>query len=141
MLIAPLIKPELVSSDNKNNNKNTNYYQQQQPHSSRNRPQTPSIPKLKLVSFHLSRSTSKHTTAAEEMILTSRRNQWGTDIQWFSNNTFCSRRKIDIFQSHVNEITNFLTNIFESRVGYTCCCMVHPVLNTIVTIDRFPDIP
>ena len=54
--------------------------------------------------------------------------------------SFCSGRKIDIFHPQVYEVIDFLTEVFESCVGYTSICMTRATLNNIVTVDCFPDI-
>ena len=47
-------------------------------------------------------------------------------------NPGCSR-KIDAFQPHVNDIIEFLSEIYNSGIDYTSVCMGQTALNTIVT--------
>ena len=52
----------------------------------------------------------------------------------------CFRRKIDSIQSHVNDIMEFLTEIYNSGIGDISVCMRQTPRNAIVTLPGFPDI-
>ena len=119
-----LANTKLVSSSTQTYSSNTNHHQLQSFTITRNEPETPPIPTTETSGFLLVKGyvkTHKLSLSAETEILPSWRkatkSRYATVLKRWEN--FCCQRKTDPFQPHVNDIIEFLTEIYNSGIGYT----------------------
>ena len=140
-----LANTKLVSGSTQTYSSNTNHHQQQSFTITRNESETPPIPTTETSGFSLVKGyvkTHKRPQSAEMVILASWRkttkSRYATVLKRWEN--FCCRRKTDPFQPHVNDIIEFLTEIYNLGIGYMSVWMGQTALNTIVMLPWFPNI-